>query len=80
MTEAERPALSEAQLRVLAIYGRIDGRNQLYWGSRKTSAALAALGLVEPYLPPSVAERPRMTARPYRITAAGRRALGGKAP
>lgn len=67
--------LTKAQARVLGIFGRIDGKNRLHWGTPKTSRELAAMGLLEAYLPPSVAERPRMKARPYRITEAGRATL-----
>lgn len=65
------PALFEA----LAEVGRYEGRNRLYWWRRASMRKLEALGLVEQWLPPSVVERPRMKARPYRITATGRAAL-----
>lgn len=67
--------LTKAQATTLAIFGRIRGKNALYWGSPKTSAQLAQMGLLEPYLPPFVAERPWMTTRPFRITPEGLTAL-----
>lgn len=49
--------------------------NRLYWFRQASMRELEALGYVEQWLPPSVAERPRMKQRPWRITDAGRAAL-----
>lgn len=52
-----------------------------FWARPTSCARLAELGFAEQYTPPSVAERPRITTRPYRITEAGRQALqDGKEP
>lgn len=67
LTERERAALSEC--------AHYHGRGICYWWRRKSMADLAARGLVEPFCPPSVAERPRMKSRPFRPTEAGRLAL-----
>lgn len=72
--------LTRAQREALSAYAHAADHACIYWGSPKTSATLSALGLVEKYLPPSVAQRPRMKARPYRITPAGRSALQQGAP
>jgi hypothetical protein len=53
-------------------------RDNLYWWRRTSMAKLEAMGLVEVYTPPSVAERPKLKLRPYRITPAGRLALQEK--
>lgn len=50
------------------------GRNLCYWGRRASMGALAELGLVEMYRPPSMA-RYRGKEFPYRITEAGLAAL-----
>lgn len=55
-----------------------DGKNRCYWARQASCARLAALGLAEQYAPPSVLERSRLRARPYRITPAGRAALQEK--
>jgi hypothetical protein len=71
--------LKKRQREALALVGRYEGRNLCFWGMRASMAALADMGLVETYTPPSVAERPRMKKRPYRITEAGRAALQAEA-
>lgn len=65
------PRLKEA----LTYCARQNRRGLLVWGAPKSMAALAEMGLVEQWTPPSVAERPRMKARPWRITEAGKAAL-----
>lgn len=70
--------LTKAQtdtLRELAWFG---DRQCCYWARAASCARLATLGLAEQYTPPSVAERPRITTRPYRITPAGRAALSAE--
>ena len=42
-----------------------------YWWREASMKKLEAMGFVEKYCPPSVAERPRMKARPWRVTSAG---------
>lgn len=42
-----------------------------YWWRVASMEKLEALGLAEQYCPPSVAERPRVKARPYRLTNMG---------
>ena len=72
---ADGVRLTKAQSLALAVLGQADGRNVCVWIMPKTMASLVVLGLAETYTPPSVAERPRMKARPWRITPAGRAAL-----
>ncbi|KAA0684579.1 hypothetical protein DTW90_36175 [Neorhizobium sp. P12A] len=60
-------------LREIASYSGRIGR--LYWFRQALMRELAVMGYVEQWLPPSVAERPRMKQRPWRITDAGRVAL-----
>lgn len=67
--------LTAHQSRVLGEVRRATDDRRCYWWRPKTMAVLQELGLVESYTPPSVAERPRMKARPWRITPAGRAAL-----
>ncbi len=67
MTKVTWDALAE-----LASY---EGRNRTYWWREASMLILIENGFAEQYTPPSVAERPRMKKRPYRITPAGRRAL-----
>lgn len=67
--------LTKAQLDTLRELSRIDGKGICYWARAASCARLAKAGLAEQYTPPSVAERKRMKARPYRITPAGRAAL-----
>ncbi|RAK51619.1 helix-turn-helix domain-containing protein [Phenylobacterium soli] len=67
--------LTRAMLGTLRELASFDGNNRCYWFRPVSCAQLAELGLAETYTPPSVAERPRMKKRPYRITAAGRAAL-----
>lgn len=72
MAESKLTKLQHDTLRAL---GRIDGKGLCFWERVGSCAVLAKLGLAETYTPPSVVERPRMKARPYRITEAGRAAL-----
>lgn len=65
------PRLFDALLEV----GRYDGTGRLYWWRRTSMQQLEALGYVEQWLPNSVAQSPRMKARPYRLSATGRAAL-----
>ena len=67
--------LTKAQRETLKEMDRYEHRGWVYWFREASCRALAELGLAEQYLPPSVAQRPRMKARPYRITPAGRAAL-----
>lgn len=67
--------LTKAQLDTLRELSKLDGKNRCYWWRVSSCLRLAALGLAEQYEPPSVTERPRMKARPFRITPAGRSAL-----
>lgn len=67
LTKAQRDTLRE-----LAGY---EGRNRCFWWRVASCKSLEALGLAETYTPPSVAERPRMKSRPYRLTEAARQAL-----
>lgn len=67
--------LTKAQTDTLRELAKFDGQNRCYWWRVASCARLAALGLAETYTPPSVVERPRLQARPYRITEAGRTAL-----
>ncbi|MBX5089396.1 hypothetical protein [Rhizobium lentis] len=60
-------------LKEISAYSSKTGR--LYWFRQSSMRELEALGYVEQWLPPSVAERPRMKQRPWRITEAGRAAL-----
>ncbi|MGR9413115.1 hypothetical protein [Rhizobium leguminosarum] len=62
-----------AALKELSTYS--DRTNRLYWFRQASMRELAVLGYAEQWLPPSVAERPRMKQRPWRITDAGRAAL-----
>jgi hypothetical protein len=63
---------------------RYSGTNRLFWWREASMRKLQGLGFVEQWLPPSVAERKRMKARPWRITEAGRLVLAdankGEAP
>jgi len=70
--------LTNAQRDTLRELSRIYGRGICFWARPASCAALAKLGLAETYAPPSVIERRRMKARPYRITEAGRAALQGR--
>lgn len=67
--------LTKAQRDTLRELARIDGRGLCYWARPASCARLAERGLAEQYAPPSVVDRKRMKARPYRITPAGRAAL-----
>ncbi|MES3028518.1 MAG: hypothetical protein V4820_11770 [Pseudomonadota bacterium] len=67
--------LTPAQRDTLKELAKFEGQNRCYWWRVASCARLADLGLAEPYTPPSVVERPRLQARPYRITDAGRQAL-----
>lgn len=64
--------MTKAQLDALREVARCRGP---YWWRLASMRVLEAAGLVETYTPPSVAERPRLKARPYRITDEGRAAL-----
>lgn len=70
--------LTKGQRDTLRELAGFDGQNRCYWWRQASCARLAELGLAEQYTPPSVAERPRLKARPYRITASGRAALGAQ--
>lgn len=59
--------------------GSCDGKNVCFWWLRASMSKLEALGLTEQYMPPSVAERPRLKLRPYRITPAGLALLNAEA-
>lgn len=50
-------------------------KRSLYWFREASMRKLEAMGMVEQFTPPSVAERPRMKRRPWRIIDAGRQAL-----
>lgn len=67
--------LTKAQRDTLRELSANEGRNWCFWARPNSCAALAELGLAETYTPPSVAERPRMLARPFRITPTGRALL-----
>jgi len=67
LTLVERLALNEC--------AQTNRNRCLYWWRPKTMARLNAKGLVEAWLPQSVAERPRMKRRPWRLTDAGRQYL-----
>jgi len=54
---------------------RYNARGLNFWWRVSSMAKLEAMGLVEKFTPPSVAERKRMTKRPYILTEAGRTAL-----
>ncbi len=71
--------LTKAQLEALLEISKYPP-DHLYWWRPKAMEALAKLGFVETWLPPSVLERPRMKRRPWRITDLGRTALdqGGR--
>lgn len=69
LTKAQRAALAEC---AKSNHARI-----LYWWRPRTMESLRALGLVDTWTPPSVAERPRLKRRPWIITPAGREALKG---
>lgn len=77
-TGQPKDRLTKAQTDTLRELSRNDGRGLCFWARPASCAALAKLGLAETYTPPSVVERPRMKARPYRITDAGRAALQGR--
>jgi hypothetical protein len=64
MTPREVKALNEVH--------RHDYARVLYWFRPKTMQLLHARGLVEQWTPPSVRERPRLKARPWRLTEEGR--------
>lgn len=70
--------LTKAMLDTLRELKSFDGKNRCYWWRQASCARLAALGFAEQYAPPSVLERSRLRARPYRITEAGRTALANK--
>lgn len=70
--------LTKAQTDTLRELRTLDGKGICYWAREASCKRLAELGLAEQYTPPSVAERKRMKARPYRITPAGRQALTGE--
>lgn len=72
MTIELTPRLIEALVECERYTTKIKG---LYWWREASMKKLEAMGLVEQWLPPSVAERPRMKARPYRITDKGREFL-----
>jgi hypothetical protein len=55
----------------LAEIGRYEGRNRVYWWRRASMGALAELGLVETYNPPSIEGRGYRNL-PYRITPSSR--------
>lgn len=63
----------KAALKEVESYERKTGC--LYWFREKSMAELQKLGLVETWTPKSVAERPQMKQRPWRITEAGRALL-----
>ena len=69
---SDEPELSAREVEALK---EVSGYRGLYWYREKTMQRLQAKGLVETWEPPSVAERPRMVARPWRITANGTQAL-----
>lgn len=71
-------ALTVRQLEALHEVDEHQAKGLLYWIRPATMRQLADLGLVETWRPPSVAERPRMRARPYRLTTAGRARLERK--
>nr|WP_303683007.1 hypothetical protein [Brevundimonas naejangsanensis] len=57
---------------------RHNDRGVLYWWRGKSMTALEEIGLVERWTPPSVAERPRLSARPWRLTDIGIATLRAK--
>lgn len=67
--------LTKAQRDTLRELAANEGRNRCYWWRVASCQQLAAMGYAETYTPPSVLERPRIKARPYRITTAGLAAL-----
>lgn len=64
MTKAEITALDEC--------ARANAKGILYWFRPRTMARLQRCGFVEKWSPPSVAERPRLKARPWRLTDEGK--------
>lgn len=50
---------------------RHNDRGLFYWWREKSMTALEGMGLAEKWTPPSVAERPRLSSRPWRLTATG---------
>ena len=59
----------------LSEVARYSGGNRLYWWREASMQKLQQMGLVEQWLPASVAKRKRMKSRPWRITEAGKQAL-----
>lgn len=68
-------ALDSRLMDALSECARYNDTGRTYWWRKASMHKLEALGLVVRWTPPSVAERKRMTIRPWRVTAAGRAAL-----
>lgn len=64
--------MSKAEVDALNEVARHNERGVCYWFRAKTMERLQARGLVETWTPPSVAERPRLKQRPWRLTDEGR--------
>ena len=65
-------AMTKAEVEALDELARHNAKGLCYWWRPKTMERLRERGLVEQWTPPSVLERPRLKARPWRLTDAGR--------
>jgi hypothetical protein len=68
--------MKRSDIEALHEVARHNFKGVLYWFRPRTMERLQRLGLVEQWTPPSVAERPRLKARPWRLTDAGRAQRG----
>lgn len=64
--------MSKAEVAALDECARSNMAGILYWFRPMTMDRLRKRGLVEKWSPPSVLERPRLKARPWRLTDEGR--------
>ena len=64
--------MSKAEIDALKAVARHNEQGVLYWFRPRTMQRLCERGLVETWTPKSVAERPRLKQRPWRLTDEGR--------
>lgn len=68
----ERLGMTKAEVLALNECARANAIGVCYWHRPRTMERLHLRGLVEKWAPPSVAERPRLRAMPWRLTDEGR--------